>query len=156
RSLLQQALAQRPRWSPAFVALAGVEKREGNIAAATEKYMTALELGDRSPELIRNLVALLYQRQRFSDADRVLRQLEDQPSPFSAELSRLASEVSWRVEDYGRALELAKKAASESKKVDDHLWLGQLLTLMHKPDEAERAYRHAIELVPNEPRAWNA
>ncbi|HTQ38145.1 MAG TPA: tetratricopeptide repeat protein, partial [Pirellulales bacterium] len=156
RNLLDQALVQRPRWSRAFVLLGEIEKLDGNSTAAIERYMAALEFGERSSGFIRDLVSLLYQRQRFEEADRVLRQLEDQQAPFSADLNRLASEVSWRVEDYGRALELAKNAAAGSKNIDDHLWLGQLFTLMGKQDEAEKAYRNAVQLLPEEPRAWLA
>ena len=68
----------------------------------------------------------------------------------------MASEVSWRTEDLGRALDLAKRAADSAKTVDDYLWLGQLLMLMHKTPEAEQAFRSAIQAAPQELRAWQA
>lgn len=156
RKLLAEAILQRPRWARAYALLAEIEKQDGNLAAATERYESAVDMGERSPSMIRNLVVLLFQRRRFSEADKVLRKLEEQQAPFSTDLNRLASEVSWRVEDYGRALELAQKAAEESTKLDDHLWLGQLLTLLRRPNDAERALCKGTELAPEEPRAWLA
>ena len=83
RNCLSEALVQRPRWSRAFVLLAEVDKREGNLSAATDRYESAVELGERSPNVIRNLVLLLYKRQRFAEADQLLRKLEAQQAPFS-------------------------------------------------------------------------
>jgi cellulose synthase operon protein C len=156
RKLLEDVRLQRPGWSRVLLMLAQVEELDGNLVAATDRYLTALQLGERSPLLVRRLVVLLFQRQRFQEADQVLRRLEEQQAPFSGDLGRLASEVSWRVEDYSRAIELAQKAAKQSKDPNDQLWLGQLLSLNRRNDEAEEAYRHATQIAPKESRVWLA
>ncbi len=156
RTCLSEALVQRPRWARALVLMGDADMLDGNLAAATEHYQSAVELGERNPTVIRNLVLLLYTRQRFSEADQLLKRLEAQQAPFSPELERLASEVSWRTEDTGRALTLATKAAESAKTVDDFLWLGQLLTVMKRNAEAEQAFRKAVEVAPQELRAWQA
>ena len=49
--------------------------------------------GVPAPTLPR-LVQLLIDRQRYVEADRVIRRLEQQQTPFSADLGRVASELS--------------------------------------------------------------
>jgi tetratricopeptide (TPR) repeat protein len=157
RALLQQAFAQRPNWPRVYTVLGELDQRDGNLSSAIDQFEKALELGERNPTLVRSLVKLLYDQRPFAQAaaesDRILKQL-DEGSPFSADLSRLASEVKYSVQDYDEALRLAKSAAENPRDVTDFLWLAQLQLLMDKPEDAERTYLLATQQMPDEPRSW--
>jgi len=160
----------RPGWSRVPFLAAELSLRQGNEDLAIDHYLRAIDLGERSPRLIRRVVQLLAERQRFLEADRILRRLEEQQSPFSSDLSRMASEVSLRLDDFDRALELAKQAAKDSKEYRDHVWLGQVWGILGQRaraekrtaqatqmwSEAEREFRQAVELANHATDAWVA
>ncbi len=177
RELLQAAqkhLAEvrtlRPAWSRVPFLAAAICEREGEEEQAIEHYTRAVELGERSPLAIRRLVELLADRQRYPEADRVLRKLEEQQSPFSSELAQRASDISLRLDDFDRALELARQAARDSKRHQDHLWLANVLSILGQRAraekrtadadrmwaEAEQELRRAVELSDHAPVAWVA
>ncbi len=98
----------------------------------------------------------------------MLRRLEQQQAVFFTELGRLASEVSMRLENIDRAVEISQHAAEQSKDWADHLWLGELQVLLGNraladqfPEkararflDAEKTLRRAVELGPEAPETW--
>jgi len=156
RDHLERARMQRPAWSRIPLLESEIDEIEQDRQAATKHYLQAIELGERNPQVVRRTVQLLYQQGRYNLADEVLRKLDDKETPLSPALSRLASEVSMRVEQYGRALALAQRNAEESADYQDHIWLGQILDALEQPAEARASYRQAVELAPDEPEAWIA
>lgn len=156
RQLLAEAIAQRPQWPQPHVLLAQVERLQDNLAVATDHYRAALELGDRSPSVVQELVLLLIQRRRFPEADQVLRRLESPELMLSSDLSRVGSELSVQTNDYARALRLARQAADESKSAEDLLWLARLYEHEKSSAEAEVTYRQAVQLHPADLRVWLA
>jgi tetratricopeptide (TPR) repeat protein len=160
RSLLTAITGRRPAWARLPLCEAQINELSGNPSAAIPSYLRALELGERSPQVIDRAVRLLYQRRRFVEADRILRKLPEQ-TPLSAGLQRLAAELSLRTaagpQDYGRALELARKAVpADSKDYRDHIWLGQLHWAAGRLKEAEGSLRHAVALAEKAPDPWVA
>ena len=170
RSLLKAIVSRRPAWPRAPLAIAEIDDRQGNPDTALKGYQRALNLGDRSPLTIRRTVQLFYQFRRYSQADQVLRTLQEE-MPISTELQKLAADVSLQTRDYIRALELARRAVStNSADYRDHIWLGQLLWTVSRKDEtegrkseakarraeAETALRRAVELASTEPETWVA
>ena len=103
---------------------------------------------------------LLYARQRYAEADEMLRRLEQQQAVSLTELGRLALEVSMRLENIDRAVEISQHAAEQSKDWADHLWLGELQVLLGNraladqfPEkararflDAEKTLRRAVDL----------
>ena len=79
---------------------------------------------------MRRTIELLNAQHRFAEADQVLRRLEQQPLALSNDVERLASEASARVEDLGRAAEIATKVAKSSRDWHDYIWLGELQILL--------------------------
>lgn len=167
---LARCRTMRPGWSRVPFLSAEFSLQQGNEDLATDQYLQAIDLGERSPRAIRRVLQLLYERQRYLEANRVIRLLQEHQSPFSSELSRLASEVSLRLDDFDRALELAQQAAKGSKDYRDHVWLGQVLSVagqrvQKQPQgteaaqrwaEAEKEFRLAVELAGNATDAWVA
>lgn len=167
---LVEARNLRPAWSRVALLAAHLCEQEGNEELAIEQYLRAVNLGERNPQAIRRLVQLLAERQRYAEADRVLRTIEEQSMPLSAELNRLASDISLRLDDFDRALELARQAARVSNQYQDHVWLGQVLGILGQRAriekrqaeaeklwaEAQREFRQAIQMSNQATAAWVA
>ncbi len=130
QSMLAQAAALRPTWSRVPLLSAEIADRLNDEERALSYYLRAFELGEESPRAIRRLLQLLYERERFVEAERVIRRLEEVRGPFSSDLVRLASEIYLRLEEFDRALELARESARISHDYRDHIWLGQVLGIL--------------------------
>ena len=157
-ALKHLAMAQiaRPGWSRVPLLTAEIHDAQGKPDAAIPDYLRAIELGERAPNTIRRTVQLLRERGRFVEADQTIRRLQDQQSPFSSELTRMASEVSVRLEEFDRALEFAEETAASSDNHRDHMWLGQILENLDRHEEAEAALRQAKSLNSGAPEVWIA
>jgi len=168
---LSQARELQQTWSRIPLLAAGIYDQQGNTNRALKNYLDAIEMGERNPGAIRRTVQLLFQKQQYADADKLLRRLERQQVPFSPELIRMVAEVALRQGDFERALEMARKAvALDSKNFQEHLWLGQVLGILgrraksegagKRADEllgdAEKALRRAVEIEPKLAETWVA
>ena len=154
RRLLAEAGKIRPRWARLALRQADIEELEGSLDAALDHYRQALALGERAPPVVRRTVQLLTAR-RLEEARQVLESLQEQAA-MPADLDRLAAEVSLlNGEPRERTLELASRAvARDSKDYRDQLWRGQVLQVAEQRQEAEAAFRRAVELEPKAPDAW--
>jgi tetratricopeptide (TPR) repeat protein len=167
---LDAARKLRPGWSALPLLTAQIQDRQGQGGPALQNYLEAIDLGDLSPTGVRRTIELLYARQRYPEADRLLRRLEQQPTLFTGEVERMASKVSARLDDIDRALDLAGKVAANSHEWQDHVWLGQLQSLMglqarqsdKKKDaddwfsKAKESLKFGIQLKPEAPEPWVA
>jgi tetratricopeptide (TPR) repeat protein len=152
--LLEEARAHRPSWSKIYLNIARVEELQNRPDRAIEAYQSAVELGEHQPEVVSRLVWLLASRGRFLDADRMVRRLEED-APVPVEMHRLAAEVFARSRDYEAAVEQAQRyVASRPKEYQSHVWLGQMLRLVGRAEEAEKALREGIRVAPNQADAW--
>jgi tetratricopeptide (TPR) repeat protein len=156
RTLLAAAAMRRPAWSRVPVREAEIDELEGNPSRAIDSYLRAIELGERSHDVLRRVVQLLYERRRYVEADQAIRKLQTQPlSPLSGELQRMAADVSLQVQDHARALDLARQAvAAQPNEYGNHVWLGQVLWATGQRNEAEQPLRRAVELAEHEAGAW--
>lgn len=151
RALLAEVATRRPTWARVPLAEGEIDELQGNINAAIAHYLRAIDLGERDVRVTRHVLQLLSDQGRHEEANLVLSRLQDR-SINSAEIRRLASEVSFRNHDYTRALELAEKAvAAGSSDYRDHVWLGQMRWLLGRRAEAEPPLRRAIELAGDDP-----
>ena len=153
---LAEVAKRRRDWSRVPLAEGQIQELLGHPDAALEKYQQAFELGDRQPVVIQRLVRLLFERQRFQEADRVIRGLQEE-SALPEGLSQLAPEIALQIPDAERALSLARQAVAEQPKDHrNHLWLGLSLWASGKPVEAEASLRRALELADHVPETWVA
>ena len=162
------ALGRQPEWSRLLSLAAVIDDRMGDHKSAVNRYMKAIEMGETNPTVIRRTVYLLYQQQRYSTAYELICRLDREPAPPSIGLGRMESELRLRAEDMDGALDAAREAAKDSEDYRDHLWLGQVLSIMglraeadgqsdESQDvlaEAEKALRHAVELADRTPQTW--
>jgi tetratricopeptide (TPR) repeat protein len=156
RGLLDQVAAQRPTWPAVALAKAEIATLTGNPEQAILHYRSAMSLGDHSPRVVRPLVQVLYQCQRFSEADQEIRRLQKQA--LSGEMSRLAAELSLRTQDPVRAERIALDALkADSTDYRDFLWVGQILAASGRnPQEAEQKLRRAVALGEAHAETWVA
>lgn len=170
-SYLAKAHKLRPTWSRIPLLTGEFYYRQGKWNEALKNFQEAIDAGERDPAAIQKAVRILFQQQRYADANQLLQRLEGQQLPFSAELTRQVAESALYQGKFERALEMARKAASEkSENYQDHLWLGQVLSVVSLAAkagdksadtetllaQAEKSLRRAIELEPRAPDAWVA
>lgn len=138
-----------------------IQSRAGKDDAAIESFKRAIDMGERNPETVRQTVQLLLQRQRYQDADEVIKRFEERQVPYTPELGRLARQVSLQLNDFTRSIDLARQTAQDSTNYQDYLWFAQLAAqgANENPEllaEAEQAIRKSIELAENVPETWVA
>jgi tetratricopeptide (TPR) repeat protein len=153
---LSEAANRRPGWFYVPLLEAQIDDFQGKADFALMNYRRALALGARQPAVVLRLVQLLYERQRYVEADEVLQQVQKDVL-LPAELERLAAEIALHNQDTERALALARSAVSrQPEDYRNHLWLGFSLWESGRQPEAEAALRHAIKAGGDAPEAWVA
>jgi cellulose synthase operon protein C len=168
---LARAREVRPTWSRIPLMMAEICDLQGKVEPALKNYREAIEMGEYDPSAVQRAAQLLFQRQQYVEADRLLHRLDERKVPFSSDMNRVGAEAAEHLGEFNRALELARKSAPpESKRYQDHMWLGQMLTACAKRAEgekqtqkaeklwaeAEKALRRAVEVEPTIPATWVA
>lgn len=154
--LLAEIRQERPAWPRGQLLLGALMERRGNLEKAAIAYQEAIHLGEVRPAVYERLILLLYQLERFKEADKYLTDLRNR-SISSSGLATLEISLALRTGQFDRALEAARLATARRPKDPlTHVWLGQLLLAVEKPLEAEKSLRRAVELGPTDPRAFGA
>lgn len=167
--LLAKARDTRKDWSRIPLVEAGIHDQQGRPDMALKCYMEAMDMKERNPNAIRRMIQLLFQTRQYAEAVRRLEQIEKEQSELSSELIQALAEGELQLGDSSSALEKARKAvAADSKDFQQHLWLGQILSILgnqakakEKAKEAkdlfadaEKSFRRAAELEPKLPVVW--
>ncbi len=169
RHLSEAALA-RPKWAPPLVLTATIYDEKGNRERAIDYFGRALTLGERRPDIIRRQVVLLFQEQRFDEADRVINMLGEDEIKESEELTRIWAEVKLLRQEFEKALELAEVSAKNSDDYRDHVWLGRIYAAMARraeqardkdkaeklTAESEQSLMKALSMNQTDPQPWIA
>lgn len=156
QKLLEAVAAQRGNWPAVYIAKADLDDLRGNADESIANYRRAIELGERNPRIVRQLVQQLYKRQRFAEAEHEIQKLQKQAP--SSDLQRMMVAIFVQQQDNERAAQQAVDTVSpDSTDYRDHLWLGQVLaTSGQRVDQAEKHLRRAAELAPDKPETWLA
>jgi tetratricopeptide (TPR) repeat protein len=154
--LLEEVRAARQTWSRIPLLQAEIDEIRGQHEKVVEHYLAAIDLGERSPTIIRRVVELLYRQRRYTDADNVLRRFEATQLPITGDLGRLAADVSFRVQDFSRAMQIAAQSIGDSDKYEDLVWMGQLHSVLGEIKLAEDKFKLAIKKEPELPNGWIA
>ena len=167
---LTEARVQEPKSAQTMFMTAVVYEQLGDRERAIEFYSKAQELGDNRPELIKRLVVLLFQEQRFEKADKIISLLDESTIKESKDLTRIWAEIKLLRKEYEKALELAEASAKQSDDYRDHVWLGRVYAAMaerahrngnnvemtDRAAQAEKSLRKALEMNSTDPQAWIA
>jgi tetratricopeptide (TPR) repeat protein len=156
RELLDDVAERRPGWTRPLLLQGLLSEREGHLDAALGDFLQAVDLGERRPIVLLQIIQRLEGRGRLAEADRLFRLL-----PLSLHLSadqlRLAATAALAAKNLDRAVELARGVvAPNATEVADHLWLGNLLASAGRITEAEEAFWAAIRTAPMAPEPWLA
>lgn len=151
---LSKAMAQRPRWVRVPLMNAEIERLEGNSVRATAHLLEAIELGERNPNVLSQTVNQLFSQKRYREADQVVRRLQDRQDLLRGDVMRSASEISMRLNEAERALELAEDLVKTSNKSSDKVWLAYVLGQLGRTTDAEQQLRTLIAENAKDPDAW--
>jgi tetratricopeptide (TPR) repeat protein len=153
---LEQVMLARANWAEAATLKGMIEQRLGRKEQAVAAYERAVQLGERRLNVFEQLIALLDVLKRSADVDRYLARLESD-IPLSQRLAEMASTQQMRRERPEQAIEIAKaRAAQRPEDPMAQLWLGRMLAINNKLQEAEGPLRKATDLAPADARYWNA
>ena len=123
----------------------------GSPDQAITSYLRAVELGNVQPSLVRRLVGLLNERNRFDEIDHVAQVLRDQGAALD-EITIVKALDAIRKQDFDRGIALARQVFPESStNSSDHLTLGRFYMAAGRSDEAGKEFRRAVELGPGFP-----
>ena len=160
----KKAQQMRLSWSRPHVLQGEIWRQRGNNELALEQYLQASINGDHDLEFIRLLLQMLFERQRFQEAEQVIHRLDSSQTPLTAEIEQKKAEIFALWGDFERALECAKTAYNPA--ADDyreHVWHGQVLKLLVRraqreghqdkvaeiAQQAEDSFRLACQIAPN-------
>lgn len=151
---LAEASGLRPAWSKIPQLQGEIYDRQKNPELAVRQYMNAIDLGERNPKIVSRVLFLLTNQGRYQEADKVVRAMQERQVPFSNELTKLATQVSLKLENYDRALVFASDLTAQADRPADHVWLGQIYASTNRLPEAEEQFRSVIDLQPENPLGW--
>ena len=166
---MAQARELRPTWSRIPLLMGSIYDMQRKYNDAVKYYMEAINMGEHNPAAARRTVQLLFQNQRYADADKLLHQLDRLQAPFTPELTRLWVQLLIQQGEFDLAVAKARQTVSEkSNEYGEYLWLGQILAIAarqaraqnHEKDfkdlaaEAEKNLRRAVELKDDVAETW--
>ncbi|MEX2114430.1 MAG: tetratricopeptide repeat protein [Pirellulales bacterium] len=154
RRLISEALSVRGEWGVLWRVRAEIDHFEGNVNGAIESYQRALACSQTGQAVVaRRLVRLLSAQKRFAEADEALKYVGDIGS--TDPLNAVLRQTMLAKGDIPKALELAEKdVAEDPTNPASQIGLAQVLEQAGRPEEAEAAYRKAVEVGPNLPQTW--
>lgn len=154
RSLLTAMTARRPDWPKVPLTAARIFEAENRPDDALPLYLRAIQLGERDPAAIAQTFNLLVERGRIGEANRVARLLSNS-SASALDAQRAIGEVALRANDLSRAKNVADAVVKAADKdYRGYLLRGQTHWATGNPADAEKDFRKAQELAPNEPTTW--
>ena len=142
-------------WS-GFLLRGQLAELENKPDEAVADYLRAIDRGGNEPELARRLVVLLGERQQFDQLDDVLEKLlERGVAPDELKLAVAVNDL--RREDFNRAIDRTREVIPEtSSRASDLLFLGKVLLLAGRCEEAQKPLARARELAPGMADVWVA
>lgn len=151
---IKRGLEARPQWHVLHTALAEIEAIRGNTPQAIEKYQEGVQLGERGPLHLRNLITLLIKSGRNEEARQAIGVLEEAGHNVDEYFvwQQILDPKRGSGADDGK---LADRVAS-SENAREVVVLGQLLFERRDWEAAENAFLKAVQLAPAAPEGWVA
>lgn len=152
RNLLIEAENDRPGWHLIQTYAAEIDGLRGDIPAAIDRLQRAVRLGPANPEIVRQLVALLYASNRLEEARKAI----DMLGPDGLDgFERLTAEMELRSGNLDDAVAIAERTVTlDSKNGSELLWLAQLLERTGKRERAGELFTRAVEVAPDRSDVW--
>jgi tetratricopeptide (TPR) repeat protein len=152
RNLLVEAEAERPNWMPVQRALAEIDSRRGDTRSAIDRLQRTVRSGLATPDVVRQLVGMLYASNRIEEARKAMESLD---SEGLVGFERMSAEMELRSGHLDEAVALAERSIDRSSaSAGELLWLGTLLTRSGKTDRAGEVFADAVKADPSLLDAW--
>jgi tetratricopeptide (TPR) repeat protein len=153
---LAEVAARAPGWSYVPLLEGILDELDGNDEGAMDHYLQAIDKGDQRPQLMYRVAQLLHAHRRDAEAQHVMRKWEAR-YPLDGRHARLAAEIVLGVNDFNRALELARKAVPvNARDYRDCLWLAKIEEAAGQLVDARATLSRAVERGKNIPDTWAA
>lgn len=161
RADLERLLAAEPGFAPAWIALAGLERAQGNLMAARRAYERARRLAPRDPQVYLGWADLLLEQELYREAREIL----DQGRAAGAHDPNLLARLGQAIVGSGGNLAEAERIYESYLQIrnDDRAvrrLLAEVVAVRTLPRlaqaevlELEQAARRIRELEPTHPRA---
>jgi exosortase len=159
----REIAALRPNWQRRWVLQGLLARRQNQMDEAIAGYQQAIRLGNRSIGLSEELIDLLNEQRRFTEADREFERVR-QAVARSSRLSSAAIPIYVRHGESDEALRLAEDwVRRQPNDGANYVRLGRTLLLTTPEgspeyakavERAQKAYEHAVELAPGDVRVW--
>jgi tetratricopeptide (TPR) repeat protein len=147
--LADEIARTRPKWQRLLELKGSIKELQGDIKQAIDFYQESLASGPLNVVTVRHLVELLVKDGRFDDARAALMQLNNVPQALKKEQLTLDLLTGNRE---AALTSLNQAAPVDSKNSEDWVRRGRVLLRLGKSDEAEKAFRRAVELSPQLPQ----
>jgi exosortase len=161
--LTREIASVRPNWQRRWVLQGMLARRQNQPDEAIAAYQQAIRLGNRSIGLAEELIDLLNEQHRFTEADGEFERVR-QAVARSSRLSSAAIPIYVRRGESDEALRLAEDwVRRQPADASNYVRLGRTLLLTtpeNSPEypksvkRAQTAYEHAVELAPGDVRVW--
>jgi exosortase len=163
--LVREIATLRPTWQRRYVLQGVLARRQNQLDEAIAAYQQAIRLGNRNIGLSEELIDMLVEQRRFTEADREFQRVR-QAVARSSRLSTVAIPLYVRRGESEEALRLAEDwVKREPNEASSFMRLGQTI-LLTSPEgsadyakavsKAQVAYERAVELAPTDVRMWIA
>lgn len=142
--LLQYCINADPMWSAPVLLLTGMYERLRDSIRAENTCRQALSRNPSATDIANKLLALLERQARFSDAEKVLRQIEANPRFASTWQVRMALGAG----DFSRAIEELKlRASNDDQDASSRIQLARLVYQETKNADEALAYLKEAEAI---------
>jgi len=142
--LLQYCIDADPMWSAPVLLLTGMYERLGDSRRVENTCRQALSWNPSATDIANRLLALYERQGRFSDAEKVLRQIESNPRFASTWQIRMALGAG----DFFRAMEELKlKASNDDQDASSRIQLARLVYKETKNADEALAYLKEAEAI---------
>jgi tetratricopeptide (TPR) repeat protein len=155
-SLIDSLQSERPDSAQVAALVGDYATIIGDKREAIDSYRLAIDLGEQRPEVFERLIAALNAEGKHKDAIIYQgRRVAVQPVSGAYDTDEIATAV--RDKRFGLALDLAEQAIDRGSTNPMHyVWLANLLSQNGTNKNAEKVFRDAIRMFPNDHRLWNA
>ncbi len=89
----RKAQQMRLAWSRPHVLQGEIWRQRGNDEQALDQYLQASINGDRDLEFIRLLLQMLFERQRYQEAEQVIHRLDSVQTPLTPEIDKEKAQI---------------------------------------------------------------
>ena len=151
---IKELRAERPKWYPAVALAALYASLQGDSRQALADYSSAFELGDRRPEVLQQIITLLFKEGRFEEAQKYLsyRTANDVSVPF---FDAMAIELAIKQDRSASALEIARQSVERFPDDAMHrITLANLLIRYGDSQEGLEVLRNAVRAFKSDSRVW--